>query len=43
MCYDEESRKNRKKFPPENSAQEFAEEIGAKLLSEAEYLFLQSL
>lgn len=43
MCYDEESRKNRKKFPPENSAQKFAEEIGTKLLSEAEYLFLQSL
>ncbi len=43
LCYDEEARLARKKFPPEGSAEEEARRMGAALLTEEEYHYLQSL
>lgn len=43
VCYDEEARKNRKKFPPESSAEKMTKEIGAEILDKNDYIFLQSL
>lgn len=43
VCYDGEARKSRKKHPPKASAMEMAKEMGAALLSEAEYRRLQDL
>ena len=42
-CYDETARTARKKNPPESSALAQAEAHGVSLLSEEQYLFLQSL
>jgi hypothetical protein len=41
VCYDEEARLSRKKFPPENSALGMAKEIGADLMDEKTYYLLQ--
>lgn len=43
VCYDQAARLKRKKFPPETSAQELAEEHGLSLLDEADYRQLQAL
>ena len=43
LCYDEAARTARKKNPPESSALAQAEAHGVSLLSEEQYLFLQSL
>ena len=43
FCYDDEALHARKKFPPENSAKEFAEEIGIELLTEEEYHEIQKI
>ncbi|MFC3415272.1 DUF4256 domain-containing protein [Algoriphagus hitonicola] len=40
-CYDREARINRKKFPPEHSAEELAESWGVQLLTEEQYQYLQ--
>lgn len=42
-CYDGEARLNRKENAPARSAVEWATEIGARLLTEAEYRHLQTL
>lgn len=42
ICYDEESRVNRKKFPPESSAVEMCEDFGCTLLDFNQYKVLQS-
>lgn len=42
-CYDKESRINRKKFPPQTSAEELAQEMGISLLDEHMYLELQKI
>lgn len=41
VCYDREARVNRKKFPPEHSAEELAETWGGQLLTEEQYQYLQ--
>lgn len=41
VCYDREARVNRKKFPPEHSAEELALTWGAQILTEEQYRFLQ--
>ncbi|WP_297335334.1 DUF4256 domain-containing protein [Algoriphagus sp.] len=41
VCYDLEARVNRKKFPPDHSAEELAQRWGGRLLSEEQYQFLQ--
>lgn len=41
-CYDGQARINRKKFPPETSAMELAEQNGVKLVDETIYHLLQS-
>lgn len=41
LCYDREALEARKKFKPENAAVEVAKEMGIKLLSEEEYIYLQ--
>lgn len=43
FCYDKDARINRKKNAPEMSALEVAEKHNVKLLSEEEYMFLQSI
>lgn len=43
ICYDKEARIKRKKFPPETSAEEMLEAIGAEMMDEEWYRFLQSL
>ena len=43
LCYDGEARLSRKKNPPESSAIEEAENIGLRLMTEAEYYHLQTL
>lgn len=43
ICYDEEARLKRKLNRPESSAEKMAEEIGAQILDEEDYLFLQTL
>ncbi|MBR9922925.1 MAG: DUF4256 domain-containing protein [Bacteroidetes bacterium] len=43
LCYDRQALEDRKKFKPENSAIDLAEEMGIQLLNEAEYNHLQSL
>ena len=40
-CYDEEARTKRKKFPPSTSAAEMAAKMGARLITEEEYLQVQ--
>ena len=42
LCYDKQARITRKKFPPESSAQEMAEQMGVELLDPADYALLQS-
>lgn len=42
-CYDGKARKERKKFPPKNSAVEMAKNMGIELLSEQQYRELQEL
>ncbi|MFC4355621.1 DUF4256 domain-containing protein [Chryseomicrobium palamuruense] len=42
-CYDQEAREGRKKFPPETSAVEMAQETGVQLLNEEQYRYLQTL
>lgn len=41
VCYDEEARLSRKKFPPQNSAQAMVEKMGASLMDEKTYYLLQ--
>jgi hypothetical protein len=41
LCYDREALESRKKFKPENSALELAEEIGIQILDEEQYRELQ--
>lgn len=41
FCYDHEALEKRKTFKPNDSAQNFARNLGAKLLNEEEYLYLQ--
>lgn len=41
VCFDQEARVKRKKFPPETSVEEMAENLGIELLSEEDYRFLQ--
>ena len=43
VCYDREALESRKKFKPENSAEDLAAEIGIEILNEDEYRELQSL
>ncbi len=43
LCYDQEAREGRKKYPPNGSARELASEMGVELLSEAQYRKLQAL
>ena len=43
VCYDEEARINRKKFPPEHSALGLATSWGIELMTEEEYRYLQTL
>ncbi|AUD63284.1 hypothetical protein BK010_06655 [Tenericutes bacterium MO-XQ] len=43
VCYDEEARLSRKKFPPETSAEAFAKKIGITLMNENMYRYMQSL
>lgn len=41
VCFDEEARLKRKKYPPETSVEAIAEKMGIELLTEADYRFLQ--
>lgn len=43
ICYDKEARLNRKKNPPETSAEELADEIGVKIINKETYLEIQKL
>ena len=43
VCYDEEARLSRKKFPPETSAYALCKTIGINLMDEALYRYIQSL
>lgn len=43
VCYDEEARLSRKKFPPETSAEALAKKIGITLMDENMYRYLQSI
>ncbi len=43
VCYDEEARLSRKKFPPESSALALCKIIGIELMDEALYRYIQSL
>ena len=43
VCYDEEARLSRKKFPPETSAEALAKKIGITLMDEDMYRYLQSI
>lgn len=43
VCYDHEALLARKKFPPEESAMNMAEEMGIELLTEEQYRTLQKL
>ena len=42
LCYDGPARLGRKKFPPESSALEMAEQMGVELLDQVDYALLQS-
>lgn len=42
-CYDEEARRKRTKNPPQTSAVELAEAMGAQLLTKKDYRYLQSI
>ncbi len=43
LCYDEEARLSRKKFPPETSAEKVAEMMGIELLDESQYREIQAI
>lgn len=43
LCYDKEARINRKKFPPETSAEELADSIGVEIMTEDMYFELQKI
>jgi len=43
LCYDKEALESRKQFKPENNVIDFAKNIGIELLSEEDYMYLQSL
>ena len=43
VCYDLDARVNRKKFPPESSAEERSRAMGSYLLDETLYLALQNI
>lgn len=43
VCYDRDARESRKKFPPKQSAEEMARDMGIDLLSEKQYHALQAL
>ncbi len=43
VCYDEAAREARKTHKPESSAQSLAQEIGANMLDEQDYRYLQTL
>ncbi len=43
VCYDREALESRKEHKPKNSAMDMAEEMGAELLTEAQYRELQGL
>lgn len=42
LCYDGTARLGRKKFPPESSALEMADQMGVELLDQVDYALLQS-
>lgn len=43
FCYDDDALNKRKDFKPSDSAAHFAATIGARLLSEEEYIYLQNI
>ncbi|THE09234.1 DUF4256 domain-containing protein [Bacillus timonensis] len=43
ICYDRAALNSRKKFPPENSAMDMANDMGVEMLTEAQYRALQEL
>jgi len=43
VCYDRAALNSRKKFPPENSAIDMANDMGVEMLTEAQYRALQEL
>lgn len=43
VCYDEDALQSRKKYKPDNSAMQMAEDIGVTLLTEREYHLLQEV
>lgn len=43
VCYDAKARKERKKFPPQTSAEELAKKMGIELLNEEQYRQLQEV
>lgn len=43
LCYDRKALEARKKYPPENSALDVADEIGIEILTEEQYRYLQTL
>lgn len=43
LCYDQEALLSRKKNPPRGSAAELARQIGSRLLTQAQYRYLQTL
>lgn len=43
VCYDQKALEKRKENKPKNSAENFAKEIGAELLDEKQYRYLQTL
>src|SRR5699024_6949028 len=42
ICYDRKALEARKKYPPKNSVEDMAQEIGITLLTEAEYRTMQT-
>mgnify|MGYP000903855079 CR=1 FL=1 len=43
LCYDKDARINRKKFPPEHSALEMAEDFNIELIDETMYFAIQNI
>jgi hypothetical protein len=43
LCFDHQARIGRKNYPPSDSAMEHAQSIGITLLTEEQYLYLQTL
>ena len=43
VCYDKQARTERKKFPPDTSAEELAQQMGVQLMTEEQYRQLQAV